>query len=219
MTAKATHRVPLAREQIIERALAIVDSDGAESLTMRRLGQALGVDPMAVYHHLPNKAAVLDGIVELLWDGVRLPPTKPDERWQEVLAGVFTAFRARLLEHPRAVAILGARPSVTPALFRLVEAILQRLEAAGLTGNDAMQLIDCLSGFTIGKVLAETSDLTGGHAEHVGAALTSLTTQTHPTLLRALAEGYGFAPEEEFSRGLHALIDGWRQNSPGSAAP
>ena len=83
MTAKATHRVPLAREQIIERALAIVDSDGAESLTMRRLGQALGVDPMAVYHHLPNKTAVLDGIVELLWDGVRLPPTKPDERWQE----------------------------------------------------------------------------------------------------------------------------------------
>lgn len=213
MTGHATPRVRLTREQIIEQALAIVDSDGTESLTMRRLGHALGVDPMAVYHHLPNKAAVLDGIVELLWDGVRLPPTTQGERWQEVLAGVFTAFRTRLLEHPRAVPILGTRPSVTPALFRMVEAVLQRLETAGLDGKDAMQLIDCLSGFTIGKVLTETSELTGGHTEHVGAALASLGPQTHPTLLRALAGGYGFAPEEEFARGLRALINGWSRDA------
>lgn len=210
MTAGTTHRVPLTREHIVEAALAIVDTDGAESLTMRRLGQRLGVDPMAVYHHLPNKAAVLDGIVEHLWDGVRLGPPTPGESWQTVLFEVFTAFRVRLLQHPRAVAIIGTRPSVTPAMFRLVEAILQRLDAAGLTGSDAMQLIDCLSGFTVGKVLAETSDVTGGHTEHVGAALASLTPQTHPTLLRALAGGYSFAPDEEFNRGLRALIDGWR---------
>ena len=209
MTAGTTHRVPLTREHIVEAALAIVDTDGAESLTMRKLGQRLGVDPMAVYHHLPNKAAVLDGIVDHLWDGVRLGSATPGETWQAVLVEVFTAFRIRLLQHPRAVAIIGTRPSVTPAMFRLVEAILQRLEAAGLSGSDAMQLIDCLSGFTIGKVLAETSDVTGGHAEHVSAALASLTPQTHPTLLRALAGGYGFAPEEEFHKGLRALIEGW----------
>lgn len=210
MTAGTTHhRVPLTREHIVEAALAIVDADGAESLTMRKLGQRLGVDPMAVYHHLPNKAAVLDGIIEHLWDGVRLGPATPGESWQAVLFEVFTAFRVRLLQHPRAVAIIGTRPSVTPAMFRLVEAILQRLEVAGLTGSEAMQLIDCLSGFTIGKVLAETSDVSGGHAEHVGAALASLTPQTHPALLRALAGGYGFAPEEGFERGLRALIDGW----------
>ncbi len=209
MTARAHQRVPLTREHIIEGALAIVDTDGAENLTMRRLGQRLGVDPMAVYHHLPNKAAVLDGIVQHLWDGVRLAPAEPGERWQDVLAGVFTAFRTRLLQHPRAVSIIGTRPSVSPAMLRLVEAILQRIETAGLDGRDAMQLIDCLSGLTIGKVLAETSDLAGGHSEHVRAALTSVTPQTHPTLLKALAAGYAFAPEEEFNRGLRALIDGW----------
>lgn len=215
MPAGTTHRVPLTRAQIVEAALAIVDTGGAESLTMRRLGQRLGVDPMAVYHHLPNKAAVLDGIVEHLWDGVRLAPPTPGESWQAVLFEVFTAFRVRLLQHPRAVAIIGTRPSVTPAMFRLVEAILQRLDAAGLTGSDAMQLIDCLSGFTVGKVLAETSDVTGGHIEHVGAALASLTPQTHPTLLRALAGGYQFLPDEEFNRGLRALIDGWRPAGAG----
>ena len=199
----------LSREQIVAAAIDLLDRDGPDAFSMRRLGAALKVDPMAVYHHLPNKAAVLDGIVQHLWDGVRLAPAEPGERWQDVLAGVFTAFRTRLLQHPRAVSIIGTRPSVSPAMLRLVEAILQRIETAGLDGRDAMQLIDCLSGFTIGKVLAETSDLAGGHSEHVRAALTSVTPQTHPTLLKALAAGYAFAPEEEFNRGLRALIDGW----------
>lgn len=202
-------RHPLTRERIIAAALAIVDAEGSEHLTMRRLGQSLGVDPMTVYHHLPNKAAVLDGIVEQLWDGVELPPAVPGERWQEVMVGVFSAFRARLLQHPKAVPIIGTRPSVTPALFRLIEECLQRLETAGLSGGDAMQLIDCLSAFTIGKVLAEAGD----HPESIAAALASLTPHTHPTLLRALADGYDFAPEAEYDRGLRALIDGWRPAS------
>lgn len=204
-----TSRPPLTREHIVEGALAIIDSDGPQGLTMRRLGQWLGVDPMAVYHHLPNKAAVLDAAVEHLWDGVPLPPAQPGESWREVLAGVFMAFRDRLMQHPRAVVVVGSRPSVSPAMLRLVETILQRLEAAGLGGVEAMQLVDCLSGYTIGKVLAETSDLAGGHAEHVGAALASLTPQTHPALITALAGGYDFAPEQQFTRGLRALIDGW----------
>jgi len=208
MTAQAK-RVPLTRAHIVVEALAIIDTDGPEGLTMRRLGQGLGVDPMAVYYHLPNRAAVLDGIVQHLWDGVTLPPVRPGEGWHEVLEGVFVAFRLRLLEHPRAVAVIGTRPSVSPAMLRLVEAILQRLEVAGLSGTEAMQLVDCLSGYTIGKVLAETSDLAGGHAEHVGAALASLTPQTHPALLAALSGGYSFAPEEQFQRGLRALINGW----------
>ncbi len=208
MTAR-TRRPPLTREHIVEGALAIIDTDGPEGLTMRRLGQWLSVDPMAVYHHLPNKAAVLDGIVEYLWDGVKFPPRQPREGWQEVLAGVFAAFRLRLLEHPRAVAVIGSRPSVSPAMLRVVEAILRRLEDAGLGGTEAMQLVDCLSGYTIGKVLAETSDLAGGHAEHVGAAVAALTPQTHPTLVAALAGGYTFAPEVGFNRGLRALINGW----------
>lgn len=189
--------------------MAIVDADGAEGLTMRRLGERLGVDPMTVYHHLPNKAAVLDGIVEWLWDGVELPPASPTESWQEVVIGVFAAFRERLLAHPRAVAIIGTRPSTTPALFRLIEGCLQRLEAAGLAGSEAMPLIDCLSAFTIGKVLAETSDVAGGHSESIAAALVSLTPQSHPTLLNALAGGYSFTPEAEFRRGLRALVTGW----------
>lgn len=210
MPAVAPDRAPLTRDRIIEAALAVVGEEGADRLTMRRLGQRLGVDPMAIYHHLPNKNAVLDGIVEHLWHGVAISAPTQGERWQDVLEQVFIAFRERLQEHPRAVAIIGTRPSVTPAMLALVDRTLQRLIAAGLAGKEAMQLVDCLSGYTIGKVLAEVSGLADGAADRVGAALATVTPQTHPGLVAAMADGYDLAPEEEFRRGLRALIAGWR---------
>ncbi|GAB3995459.1 hypothetical protein GCM10029992_12750 [Glycomyces albus] len=73
-------RPPLTRKRIIEAAVAIVDESGVERLTMRTLGERLGVDPMAVYHHLPNKAAVLDGVVEHMWAGSNCPPRRTASR-------------------------------------------------------------------------------------------------------------------------------------------
>lgn len=209
MAPAAPGRAPLTRDGVIEAALAIVGAEGAERLTMRRLGRQLGVDPMAVYHHLPNKTAVLDGIVEHLWHGVAMPAEVEGERWQDVVEALFTAFRKRLQEHPRAVAIISTRPSVTPAMLLLVDRTLRRLTTAGLGGKDAMQLVDCLSGYTIGKVLAEVSGLGEGAAERVGAALATVTPETHPGLVAAMSDGYDLAPDQEFQRGLRALIGGW----------
>lgn len=190
-------------------ALASVDAEGVDQLSMRRLGQRLGVDPMAVYHHVPNKAALFDAIVEHIWRGVRIAAPADGENWREVLQTVFSAFRERLLQHPRAVVLVGTRPSVTPAMLRLVDDTLGRLEAAGLGGKDAMQLIDCLSGYTIGKVLAEIGEPLGGLTSSVESALAGVTPATHPNLVRTMVADYGFAPEEEFDRGLRAMIQGW----------
>lgn len=209
MASVARERAPLSRERIVAVALGCIDADGVDALSMRRLGQRLGVDPMAVYHHVPNKAALFDAIVEHLWSGVRLPAQRPDESWQEVLEEVFAAFRLRLLEHPRAVVLVGTRPSVTPTMLRLVNDTLGRLASAGLSGPDAMQLIDCLSGYTVGKVLAEISEPLGGVSTTVAAALSAVTPDTHPHLVATMAAGYDFAPGEEFDRGLRALIAGW----------
>lgn len=206
MTA-AARRHPLNRETIFDVALSIVDSDGADRLTMRRLGERLGVDPMAVYHHVPNKLGVLDGIVERIWSGVELPAASPGEGWTDVLYETFQAFRRRLLQHPRAVPIVGSRPFRTPQLLQLIEQMLERLATAGLAGKDAMQLIDCLSGFTIGKVLAETSGMFEDDPEQITGDLSA---ESHPHLARTLAEGYVLAPDEEFALGLQAMLAGWQ---------
>lgn len=205
-------RPPLTRRRIIDAAFGIVDESGVERLTMRKLGERLGADPMAVYHHLPNKTAVLDGIVEHMWGGVELPASSDGESWQDVIGDIFRAFRRRLLAHPRAASVVGTRPAVSPRMLALVEEILARLNAAGLGGRDAMELIDCLAGYTIGKVLAETSAALGDEGT-VAAALSTVTPATHPYLARTLSEGYVLAPDEEFERGLTALIDGWKPSA------
>lgn len=206
---RPTTREPLSRERIVGAALELIDADGPDKLSMRRLGQALRVDPMAIYYHLPNKAALYDAIVEHVWQSVTLPAPEPGETWQSLLSAVFTDFRDRLRVHPRAAVIVGTRPSVTPALLRLIDTVLGRLAVLGLDGHDAMQLIDCLSGYTIGKVLAEVGEPLGGPAVAVPQALASVTSQTHPHVVAVLHSGYELAPDIEFGRGLRALIHGW----------
>lgn len=204
----AHDRPPLTRDEIVAAALAGIDADGVDQFSMRRLGQRLGVDPMAVYHHVPNKAALFDAIVEHLWSGVEPPAPTPGETWRDVLSAVFTAFRRRLLQHPRAVVLVGTRPSITPTMLRLIDDMLGRLAAAGLAGRDAMQLIDCLSGYAVGKVLAEVGETLGGPGAAVGPALAAVTPQTHPHLAATMPD-YDLAPDEEFDRGLRALLAGW----------
>lgn len=199
----------LTRAQIAAAALELIDELGAEQLTMRRLGQRLGVDPMAVYYHFPNKAAVLDAVTELVWSGVRFPATRPDERWSDVLFDLFMVVRARLLEHPGAIGTVGTRPLTTPAMLDLIDTTLARIAAAGLPEAEAMPLVDDLTAYTIGKLLGEVSILDGDAAQRVRQAIATISPTSHPALSRILAGGYQLSPEEGFIRGLRALIDGW----------
>ncbi len=202
-------RQPLNRDVIIEAALAIADADGLDKLSMRRLGQRLGVDPMAVYHYVPGKAALLDGIVERIWRAAVLPPPAGEETWQDVLHATFTGLRERLLDHPQAVVLLGTRPSATAGMMRLIEDTLARLAAAGLTGPGAMQLIDSLTGLTVGMVLLEAGGPQGSARETVGPSLAERDLAAYPNLGQVLADGYGHDPAAAFDRALRAVISGW----------
>ncbi len=79
-------RPALSRRFILETALHIVDRDGPDGLTMRRLGTELGVDPMAVYHYVPSKTALFDGITEAIWASLDVRDINPDDSWQQQLA-------------------------------------------------------------------------------------------------------------------------------------
>lgn len=201
-------RPALSREYILRTALRVVDRDGADKLTMRRLGTELGVDPMAIYHYLPNKAALFDGITEVIWSSLDLDTMDPEDPWQRQLAAAMHALRGTLRAHPHAVAILGTRPVSSPELLTLVDHMLGVLVRSGMPATaDTADLLSTLVTYTIGHVLAEVGDPVGGES---APAYQTLSPETHPHLAAMLNTGWTFDPDAQYDHGLNALLTGWR---------
>ena len=106
----------ITREVVLAAALDIVDRDGADALSMRRLAHALDRDPMILYRHAANKAAVLDGVAETVLAQLKVDPADPD--WQAQLRAVARRYRALALAHPHVVPLLVTRPLATPLALR-----------------------------------------------------------------------------------------------------
>lgn len=145
-------REPLTREKIVEKALELVDAEGVERLSMRRLGEALGVEAMALYHHFPNKEAILDGVLAriLAETGPALPVEEATSDWKAVmLSGPASAGRA-IEAHPKAAWLfLGRRYSTTEGL-RMIEAPLQILRSAGFEGQELVDAAHAIFAYTAG---------------------------------------------------------------------
>jgi AcrR family transcriptional regulator len=109
-------RVALTREAVLAAALEIIDRDGVEALSMRRLARALGRDPMILYRHAPNKAALLDGVVETVL--ARLEVDRADPNWAAQLRVVAHNYRRLALDHPNVVPLLVTLPLATPLALR-----------------------------------------------------------------------------------------------------
>jgi AcrR family transcriptional regulator len=128
----------ITREVVLAAALQIIDRDGADALSMRRLAAALDRDPMIIYRHAPNKAALLDGVTETILAQLHVDPADPD--WAAQLRTVARDYRALALAHPHVVPLLVTRPLATPlalrplGTLRPLEDILTLLTRAGFTG-------------------------------------------------------------------------------------
>ena len=151
------------RDLVLATALEIIDRDGIEGLSMRRLGRALGRDPMTLYRHAPNKTALLDGVAERVLDQLTVDSTDPD--WVGQLRAVAREYRSLALAHPQVVPLLVTRPLATPlglrprGTLRPVEAVLTLLTRAGFSGPDALHIYRALFGFLHGHVLNELQEL------------------------------------------------------------
>ena len=149
----------LSRSVILKTALAIVNRDGMDGLTMRRLSNALGRDPVMLYRHVPNKAAVLDGVVEIVLAQLLVDTTDPN--WATQLRTVAHHFRQLALAHPNVAPLLLTRPLATPlgqrppGMLRPLEDILALLTSAGFTGNDALHIYRVLFGYLHGHIINE----------------------------------------------------------------
>src|SRR5262252_10334550 len=109
-----TRRRPLTRERVLAKAIAVADKNGIEALSMRRLGQALGVEAMSLYKHVANKDAILDGLLERVLAEVQLP--QPGGDWEAELRRAAIALRDALARHPWACGLVMAPASWPNAL-------------------------------------------------------------------------------------------------------
>jgi len=122
----------VSRSVILHCALRIVDRDGVDGLSMRRLSEQVGRDPTVLYRHIPNKAALLDGIVEIVLGQLRVDTEDPD--WAAQLRSVAHDFRRLALAHPNVVPLLVTRPLATPlgqrpaGMLRPLEDVVERPE-------------------------------------------------------------------------------------------
>jgi AcrR family transcriptional regulator len=211
----------ITRDVVLAAALEIIDRDGAEGLSMRRLARALNRDPMILYRHAPNKAALLDGVAELVLAQLKVDAADPD--WATQLRAIARDYRRLALAHPHVVPLLVTRPLATPlalrppGTLRPLEDVLTLLTRAGFSGPDALHIYRALFGFLHGHVLNELQELVENPEETddlLRLGLHRLPIGEFP-LLRSLASvlvRYDGAAELE--RGLDILLAGLATTLP-----
>src|SRR5450755_1526098 len=205
----------LTRDAVLTTALELIDRDGVDGLSMRRLAGVLDCDPMALYRYASNKAALLDGVVEAVLAELKVDPSDPD--WVAQLRAVARRYRQLALAHPKVVSLLVTHPLATPlalrpqGTLRPLEDILTLLTRAEFSGRDALHIYRALFGFLHGHVLDELQELVENPDETddlLRMGLQRLPIGSFP-LLRSLAPvlaAYDGAAELE--RGLDILLTG-----------
>lgn len=206
---------PVSRAVILRCALRIVDDRGVDGLSMRRLSEAVGRDPTVIYRHIPNKAALLDGVAETVL--AQLQVDAADQDWAGQLRTVAHDFRRLALEHPNVVPLLVTRPLATPlgqrppGMLRPLENVLALLTSAGFSGVDALHIYRMVFGYLHGHILTELQEVIERPEETddvLRLGLHRLAVTEFPQV-RALASALAsYDGAAELGRGLDLLLSG-----------
>jgi len=214
-TRKTAGSASLSRESTLRAALEIIDENGVEGLSMRRLGRALGRDPMSLYRHATTKAVLLDSVAETVL--AELSVDVADSDWEAQLRTVARQFRGLALAHPNVIPLLVTRPLGTPiamrplGTLRPLEAILELLIRAGFSEVNALHVYRSFFGFIQGHVLNELQELVENHEETddlLRLGLHRLPLREFPRL-RSLASALAaYDGAAELERGMDTLLTG-----------
>lgn len=206
-------RPRLTREVIIQASLRIVDNEGLEAFSMRRLGAELKANPMAVYYHFPNKSALLDGLVEAVMSEIDLTLDDPSNPVEERLRIAAHVYREVLLAHPHAMQVIAVRSPSTAASFRPVEFLLGLFRQAGILPTNAIAAVNIFAQFVRGVVLAEVQNLTDTELARqadctIDSISRTLSPEDFPLMHEVMAKTDIIGCEAEFDLGVRALIRG-----------
>ena len=208
------HGEPLTPAAIVDAALRLIDGEGLETFSTRKLGQALGVEAMALYHHFPSRAALLDAVAERLIADVALPSETSDViGW---LGEVVRRYIAVARWHPESFLLLAARRFNTEAALRFVERVIAVLVEAGVRIDVAVDIFRGVGAFANGAALA---DIAVRASRGAALAESGVDAGRLPHVARA---GHWLGPahiERQFERNLDMLLAGvaWRLGQPAPA--
>lgn len=200
----SSKRAPLTRERVLRAAVDVVDREGMGALSMRRLGQEVGVEAMSLYRYVPSKADLLDGIHGAILDEVVAPRTKAP--WQAAVRSYALAFRRALVAHPNALSLFATRPAVSKASLRHVEIGLSLLRGAGFTVDEAVSAFQIVVTFVVGHTLSTHAP--AREDERSIPAYRDLSPDEFPTVLEAAEVLADHDVEKELELGLDVLLEG-----------
>ena len=220
----AARREPLSRDQVLRAAVALADNSGIGALSMRKLGQVLGVEAMSLYNHVANKSDLLDGMIDIVFSEIGLPAD--DTGWKQAMRQRAISAREVLARHRWAIGLMESRRSPGPATLRHHDAVLGCLRQAGFPVDLTAHAYSLLDSYIYGFALQEASlpfdtpekttqvaqEIFGQFAAGTYPHLTELTIQ------HVLQPGYHYGGE--FEIGLDLILDALeRAASTGETRP
>lgn len=210
-------KVALSADGIFRAALSLVDAEGLDALTMRRLAADLGVATMSLYGHVPNKDDLLTGMVNLATTEIDLP-TADIPPW-DALRSIIREFRRVALGHPNLVPLIVRQPPTGAAGLHTLEAALDAMRRAGLDPARAVRAYRVTAAYAIGFVSLEC----GGFFERVdpsaGEQVAPVELSALPRIVEMAAELADWDAEQEFEAGLDILIGVLSRPTAGAGLP
>src|SRR5437763_16056922 len=215
-------RIALNRERVLEAGVALADNEGIEALSMRRLGQEVGVEAMSHYNHDRNKEELLNGMVDIVFGEIDLPIAC--EAWPTAMRRRAISARQALKRHPWAIGLMESRAQPGPATLRHHDAVLRNLREGGMSIEKAAHAYSLLDSYVYGFTLNEQSlpfdNSPEKIAEVAGNIMREMPAGEYPYLTEmavehAMKPGYDYGDEFEF--GLKMIIDGLQTQGNRSA--
>jgi AcrR family transcriptional regulator len=203
-------RAPLSRDRILDAAVALADRDGIEAVSMRRLGQELGVEAMSLYKHVEGKDDVLSGIADRIAADFQLPD--PDRPWRVAIRDCAIAAHAVLLRHPWAGPLLESMPTPGPARLAYLDAVVGVLRRAGFSLPEVAHAFGALDSHLYGFTMQVVSwPFDAGDMPDVAAEMVeTMDADRYPNLVAmgSMVASSGQRIPVDFTFGLDLLLDG-----------
>lgn len=209
-------RAALTGDRIVTAAIDLIEREGVDALSMRRVAAELGVAAMSLYYHVPNKAALLDAVAERIVSGLDLaddPGLSAEDRARRLMRG----FRKVTHDHPRCIQLILTRSADSPATLRLVEQTLTIARAAGFEGLHAARVAQTFLSYALGSLVREAGAARALKNLPAGVDLArwlgNLDPAEYPSVVSLSEDDLTFDPEAEFEYGLELLLNGLRRTN------